>query len=203
MKADTGAEATVIPYHLYKEITKAPLRKIHQPLKGWLATKPIHPKGCVRLPTVYKNRKVDLLYLVVEGDFTPLLSCDACLDLEVLKFMNLQLITSSKENPVAPRDGQGPVIPETPRQDVQCRPEYFCNWCCFEGVPGLLQSHTWQASQCCTPGNCPTSDTPSTKTSSCSIGTSTRKDQEMEEDGIIVKEEGHTPWVSSMLIIDG
>ena len=25
---------------------------------------------------------------------------------------------------------------------------------------------------------------------------------EMEEDGIIVKEEEHTPWVSSMLVID-
>ena len=28
------------------------------------------------------------------------------------------------------------------------------------------------------------------------------KIREIEEDGIIVKEEGHTPWVSSMLIID-
>jgi hypothetical protein len=29
----------------------------------------------------------------VDGDFTPLLSCDACLDLEILKFMNLKLIS--------------------------------------------------------------------------------------------------------------
>jgi hypothetical protein len=79
MKADTGAEATVIPYHLYQKITRKPLQKIDQPLKGWLATKPIHPRGCVRLPTEYEGRKLDLLYLVVEGDFTPLLGCDACL----------------------------------------------------------------------------------------------------------------------------
>ena len=44
---DTGAEATVIPYKLYKEITNKPLHKIQQPLKGWLAPKPIHPKGSV------------------------------------------------------------------------------------------------------------------------------------------------------------
>ena len=44
---DTGAEATVIPYKLYKEITNKPLQKIQQPLKGWLALKPIHPKGSV------------------------------------------------------------------------------------------------------------------------------------------------------------
>ena len=44
---DTGAEATVIPYKLYKEITNKPLQKIQQPLKGWLAPKPIHPKGSV------------------------------------------------------------------------------------------------------------------------------------------------------------
>ena len=40
-KADTGVEATVIPYKLYKEITSKPLQKIQQPLKGWLAPKPI------------------------------------------------------------------------------------------------------------------------------------------------------------------
>ena len=47
MKVDTGADATVIPYDLYKKITRKPLQKIQQPLKPWLATKPIHPVGCV------------------------------------------------------------------------------------------------------------------------------------------------------------
>jgi len=31
------------------------------------------------------------VYLVVERNFTPLLGWDACLDLQVLKFINLQL----------------------------------------------------------------------------------------------------------------
>jgi hypothetical protein len=83
MKADTGAEATVIPFKLYKELTKKPLQKIHQPLKGWLAVKAINLKG----------KEINLPFLVVDGDFTPLLSCDACLDLEILKFMNLKLIS--------------------------------------------------------------------------------------------------------------
>ena len=94
IKADTGAEATSIPYELYKEITNKPLQKLQQPLKGWLAPKPIHPKGSVRLPTRYGSLELNLLYLVVDGNFTPLLGCDACLDLEVLEFMNLELITT-------------------------------------------------------------------------------------------------------------
>ena len=73
IKTDTGAEATVILYELYKEITNKPLQKIQQPLKG-----------SVRLPTRYGSRELNLLYLVVDGNFTPLLYCDACLDLEVL-----------------------------------------------------------------------------------------------------------------------
>ena len=103
IKADTGAEATVIPYHLYEKITKEPLQQIQQPLKGWLATKPVHPRGCVRLATRYNNRQMDFLYLVVDGNFTPLLGCDACLDLEVLKFINLQLIDSPVPEQAAPK----------------------------------------------------------------------------------------------------
>ena len=103
IKADTGTEATVIPYHLYEKMTKKPLQQIQQPLKVWLATKPAHPRDCVRLPTQYKNRHMDLLYLVVDENFSPLLGCDACLDLEVLKFMNLQLIDSQKPDQATPK----------------------------------------------------------------------------------------------------
>lgn len=92
IKVDTGAEATVIPYELYKEITNKPLQKTQQPLKGWLSPKPIHPKRSVRLQTQYGGRELNLLYLVVDGNCTPLLGCDACLDLEVLAFMNVELI---------------------------------------------------------------------------------------------------------------
>ena len=34
IRADTGTDATVIPYELHKEITNKPLQKIQQPLKG-------------------------------------------------------------------------------------------------------------------------------------------------------------------------
>ena len=63
-------------------------------MKGRLAPKPIHPKGSVRFPTRYGSRELNLLYLFVEVHFTPLLDCDTCLDLEVLDFMNLELITT-------------------------------------------------------------------------------------------------------------
>ena len=41
---------------------------------------------------------MDLLFLVVNGDFTPLLSCNASLDLEVLQFMNLDIIEVPQTN---------------------------------------------------------------------------------------------------------
>ena len=194
IKADTGAEATVIPYHLYKEITKKPLQKIQQPLKGWLATKPIHPKGCVRLPTQYKHRKMDLLYLVVEGNFTPLLGCDACLDLEVLKFMNVQLIDTPEPNPATPeipRQGGHQNIFKTDSvlQEYQD---------CFSDKPGKLPNEVHlEIDSSVTPVIHPPRKIP------VALLEPTRaKLTEMEEDGIIVKEEGHTPWVSSMLVID-
>ena len=34
------------------------------------------------------------MHLVVDGNFTPSLGCDACLDKEVLEFMTLELITT-------------------------------------------------------------------------------------------------------------
>ena len=71
IKADTGAEATVIPYHLHGKRTKRPLQKIQQPLKGWLASKPIPPKGCVYLPTQHKNRQVDLFTLLLMETLYP------------------------------------------------------------------------------------------------------------------------------------
>jgi len=93
---------------------KKPLRKIQLPLKGWLATKPVHPVACVSLPTQYKNQKLDLVYRVVEGNFSPLLGCDACLDLEVLKFMNLQLIDTPAPRVASPetleRDGDESIF---------------------------------------------------------------------------------------------
>ena len=56
---------TVIPYDLRKEITNKLLQKVQQPLKGWLVTKPIHPKSrSARLPTQYESREINLLFLV-------------------------------------------------------------------------------------------------------------------------------------------
>ena len=84
------------PYELYKEITNKPPQKIQQPLNRCLASKLIHRKGCVRLPTQYGSHELNLLYLVVYKNFTPLLGCDACLDLAVLVIMNLELINTPR-----------------------------------------------------------------------------------------------------------
>jgi hypothetical protein len=193
MKADTGAEATVIPYHLYQKITRKPLQKIHQPLKGWLATKPIHPRGCVRLPTEYEGRKLDLLYLVVEGDFTPLLGCDACLDLEVLKFMNFGLLdipeSDNEFEKVERKDNGNIFVSSSILKEYQD---------CFSEKPGILpnpvhlEMYTSVTPVIHAPRKIPIALLDPTK----------EKLKEMEDEGVIVKEEGHTPWVSSMLMVD-
>ena len=54
MKGDAGAEATVIPYKLHKESQT----------------------------TLF--RKFNLLYLFVDGNFKPLLACNACVDSSLL-----------------------------------------------------------------------------------------------------------------------
>jgi len=192
VKADTGAEANVIPFSLYRKITRKPLQKIHQPLKAWLATKPIHPVGCVRLPTQYKHRTIDLLYLVVHGDFIPLLSCNACLDLEVLRFMNLELITC-QPTVLKPQHSQ-PSLPDTITTD----PVLINYQDCFSNKPGKLPHEvSLEVDESITPVIHPPRKLPISL-----LEPVKEKLFEMEQDGIIVKEEEHTPWVSSMLVVD-
>ena len=194
IKADTDAEATVIPYHLYEKITKKPLQRIQQPLKGWLATKPVHPRGCVRLPTQYKNRQVDLLYLVVDVNLTPLLGCDACLDLEVLKFMNLQLIDSPEPDQATPKT-QGACEDQTMFQEDSV----LCGYQdCFSDKPGKLPSKVHLEVDT----SVPPVVHPPRKIPVAMLEPAREKLKEMEEAGIIVKEDEPTPWVSSMLVID-
>ena len=193
VKADTGADATVIPYELYRKISKKPLQKIQQPLKAWLAAKPIHPVGCTRLRTQYNSRSMDLLYLVVHGDFTPLLSCDACLDLEVLKFMNVDLIqhtgTESKSKTTHSGNMDNLIKTDPVLKDYQD---------CFSEYPGKLPNPvSLEIDESVTPVIHPPRKIPIAL-----LKPTKEKLLEMEHDGIIVKEEGHTPWVSSMLIVD-
>lgn len=192
IKADTGADATVISYNLYKSITRKPLQKIQQPLKAWLATKPIHPIGCVRLSTQYKHHTIDVLYLVVHGDFTPLLSCDACLDLEVLKFMNLDLIqaTETDRNSTKTQTKVAEII----KTDLLLKDYQDC----FSEKPGKLPNEVSLEID----GSVSPVIHPPRKIPIALLEPTKEKLLEMERDGIIVKEEGHTPWVSSMLVID-
>ena len=188
IKADTGAEASAIPYELYKETSNKPLQKIQQPLKGWLAPKPIHTKSSVRLPTQYGGPELNLLYFVVDGNFTPFLGCDACLDLEVLEFMNVELIN----------------VPES-KQPEQELPSFFQTdpvlqdyKDCFIEKPGKLPNKVHLEVD----PSVPPVLHPPRKIPIALLKPAREKLREMEEDGIIVKEEEHTPWVSSTLVID-
>ena len=114
---------------------------------------------------------------LVDGTFTPLLGCDACLDLEVLKFMNLQLIDS----PDVPQKIQ--FYMDTKTVSVT-NPKNFQTKYIWKLIlqshqlytlPGKFQLLRWNLQE---------------------------KNSEMEEAGIIVKEDEPTAWVSSMLVID-
>ena len=69
--------------------------KVQQYLKRWIASKHIHPKNCVRLSAQKGSRDINLLYLVADGNSTPLMVCDACLHIKVIEFRNLELILPS------------------------------------------------------------------------------------------------------------
>ena len=139
-------------------------------------TNPLKAKGSVSLPTQYKNRKLDVLYLVVEGDFTPLLSCDACLDLEVIKFINLQL-----------KDTPEPHVmySETSRQDEH---QSICEYVlreyqdCFSDKPGKLPTKVHLEFD----PSVPPVVHPPRKIPIAQLGPAKAKLKEMEQDAIIV-----------------
>ena len=192
-KADTRVEATVIPFDVYKSITTKPLQIIYQPLKGWLANKPVHPVGCVKLPVQYKHHKMDVMFLVVHGNFTPFLSCNTCIDLEVLKFMNLDML----EVPEAKEKQKG--------NDNIIKSEFFENDVvlskyrdCFSLKPGTLPVKVHLEID----ESIPAVYHPPRKIPVAFLGPTKQKLLDMESDGIIIKEDEHTPWVSSMVVVD-
>ena len=185
-KADTGAEATVIPYDIYKSITTKPLQKIYQPLKGWLANTPAHPVGCVKLPVQYKQRKMDLLFLVVHEDFTPLLSCNACLDLEVLQFMNLDILEVPQTNSNEKQMQKDKIIKSELFDNDSVLSKYRD---CFSLKPGTLPTKVHLEID----ESIPAVVHPPRKIPVALLEPTKQKLSEMENDGILIKEDEHTP----------
>ena len=97
----------------------------------------MHPNGSVSLGlSTYKNRKLIVVYIVVVGDFTLQLGCDAYPDLEVVKLTNLQLIDTPEPHitnlETSRRDEDQRIFKTDP---VLCR---YQN--CFSNMPGKLQT---------------------------------------------------------------
>ena len=147
----------------------------------------------MRLHTRYKNRQMDLLYLVVDGNFTPLLGCDACLDLD-LKFTNLQLIDSPEPDRATPKT-QGTSGDQTMFHKDSVLYGYQD---CFIDKPGKLPNKVHlEVDTSVAPVVHPPRKIPVAM-----LEPAREKLKEVEEAGIIVKEDEPTPWVSSMLVID-
>ena len=137
---------------------------------------------------------MNLLYLVVDENFTPLLGCDACLDLEVLQFMNLQLIDTTVPNP-AMSDTPGTRGDQTIFKNDPILREYPD---CFSDKPGTPPNKVHLDVDT----SVPPVVHPPRKIPVAMLEPAREKLKEMEEDGIIVKEDEPTSWVSSMLVID-
>ena len=190
-------QVQTLPSYPFICIRKSPKnlsKRFSKPLKGWLATKPIHPRGCVRIQTQYKNRQMNLLYLVVDGNFTPLLGCDACFDLEVLQVMNLQLIDTPVPNP---------AMSDTPRargdQTIFQKDPILREYPdCLSDKPGTLPNKVHLVFDV----SVPPLVYPPRKIPVAMLEPARAKLKEMEEDSIIVKEDEPKSWVSSMLVID-
>ena len=88
VKADTGAEASILPLDTFEKI-KLPCEKIRRTssrLKGFFGPK-IRPEGKISLQTSYQKEIKKLNFFVVKGTFTPILSEDACITLGILKYI--------------------------------------------------------------------------------------------------------------------
>lgn len=142
----------------------------------------------MRLSTQHGSRELNLLYFAVDGNSTPLLGRDACLDLEVLEFMNVELINTPDS--------------KQPEQELpsffQTDPVLQDYKDCFSDKPGKLPNKVHLEVD---PSVLPVIHPPR-KIPIALLEPAREKLTEMEEDGIIVKEDEHTPWVSSMLVID-
>ena len=118
------------------------------------------------------------MYLVVDGNFIPLLGCDTCLDLEVLEFMNLELITTPES--------------KQPEQEMpsffQTNPTLQDYKDCFSDKSGKLPNKVHLEVD----PSVPLVAHPPRKIPIALLEPPREKLTEMER----------TPWVSSMLVID-
>ena len=104
----------------------------------------------------------------------------------MIKFMNLQLIDTPEPHV---------MNSETSRQDEDQRLFQFQD--CFSDNPGKLPTKVHLEID----PSVPPVVHPPRKIPIALLEPAQEKLKEMEEDGIIVKVEEHTPWVSSMLVV--
>ena len=133
---------------------------------------------------------MDLLFLVVRRDFTPLLSGSACLDLQVLKFMNLDIL----EVPQATAKEKQKIQDKITKSDLFDNDVILSKYRdCFRLKPGtLLVKVPLEIDE-----YAPTVVHPPRK-----ILVALLEPTKMESDGIIIKEDEHTPWVSSKVVVN-
>lgn len=88
-KIDTGAQANVIPYKVYKKLTTLPpLTASKTKLFGYAGQR-IDVKGCIQLTCTYKNKQYQGTFHVADtiGHSQPVLGYRACLQLQIIKMI--------------------------------------------------------------------------------------------------------------------
>lgn len=183
---DTGAQVCIIGWKTYcklMNIKNPPLSPSSMKLKSFGGSN-IEVLGQTVIRCSRKKQLFDVKFQVVNNSHGPLLSANACKELELIKFCN-QIQNSIKQNVIDNHEG----YKET-KQIIKNYERIFNGYGLLKGEINLEVNENVQ----------PVIQPPRR------VGTSLRKDlkQEIEKlvkDGIIVQEQENTEWVSNVLVV--
>ena len=99
MKLDTGAQCNVLPYHVYKQISRKPLKASKSRLVSYSGHR-LNTVGKVTLLVSTKNKYIPLEFEIVKNKSMPILGLKACLELNLISrlySLNLNSKTATTE----------------------------------------------------------------------------------------------------------
>lgn len=178
---DTGADVCVIGYdYLCKRMQDITVKldKSVNKLKSFSGSD-IEVVGEIKLPCLHKNKRYAISFQVVNVNHGPLLSANACSKLGLVKYCNQ--IKNNSSNSLVEEEAKK-IIDEY--QDV------------FEGYGSLPGEVKLEVDVTVKPVIQPARRIPV-----CLRKQLKEELEKLVKDGIIVKEESHTDWVSNMLIV--
>ena len=99
MKLDTGAQCNVLPYHVYKQISRKPLKASKSRLVSYSGHR-LNTVGKATLLVSTKDKYIPMEFEIVKDKSMPILGLKACLDLNLISrlySLNLNIKTATTE----------------------------------------------------------------------------------------------------------